>query len=44
MPVMAKPEDLARLQRASPEEVDEQFLRLMILHHQGAVEIAEAVL
>lgn len=44
MPGMATPQDLARLQGASPEEADEQFLRLMIPHHQGAVEMAEAVL
>jgi uncharacterized protein (DUF305 family) len=44
MPGMASPEDLARLQQASSEEADEQFLRLMIPHHQAAVEMAEAVL
>jgi hypothetical protein len=41
---MATPEDLARLQQASPEEADEQFLRLMIPHHQAAVAMAEAIL
>ena len=44
MPGMATPQDLARLQGASPEEADEQFLRLMIPHHQAAVAMAEAVL
>ena len=44
MPGMATPQDLARLQGASPEEADEQFLRLMIPHHQAAVVMAEAVL
>ena len=44
MPGMATPEDLARLQQASPEEVDEQVLRLMIPHHQAAVVMAEAIL
>ncbi len=44
MPGMASPEALARLQQASSEEADEQFLRLMIPHHQAAVAMAEAVL
>ncbi len=44
MPGMAAPKDLARLQSASPEEVDEQFLRLMIPHHQAALTMAEAAL
>lgn len=44
MPGMATPQDLARLHQASPEEADEQFLRLMIPHHQAAVVMAEAVL
>lgn len=44
MPGMATPEELARLQQASPEEADELFLRLMIPHHQAAAEMAEAVL
>jgi uncharacterized protein (DUF305 family) len=44
MPGMAAPEELARLHQASPEEADEQFLRLMIPHHQAGVEMAEAVL
>jgi uncharacterized protein (DUF305 family) len=44
MPGMAKPEDLARLHQASPEEADEQFLRLMIPHHRAAIPMAEAVL
>jgi uncharacterized protein (DUF305 family) len=44
MPGMAAPEDLARLQQASSGEADEQFLRLMIPHHQAAIPMAEAVL
>jgi uncharacterized protein (DUF305 family) len=44
MPGMAAPRELARLQSASPEEVDEQFLRLMIPHHQAALTMAEAAL
>src|SRR5919199_1573379 len=44
MPGMAKPQDLARLHQASPQEADEQFLRLMIPHHQSAVVMANAVL
>ena len=44
MPGMASPKDLALLQQAPPEEADAQFLRLMIPHHQAAVEMAEAAL
>jgi uncharacterized protein (DUF305 family) len=44
MPGMATPEELAHLHQASPEEADEQFLRLMIPHHQAAVVMAEAIL
>lgn len=44
MPGMATPEDLARLHQVSAEEADEQFLRLMIPHHQAAIPMAEAVL
>jgi uncharacterized protein (DUF305 family) len=44
MPGMAAPEDLARLQQASSQDADEQFLRLMIPHHQAAIPMAQAVL
>jgi uncharacterized protein (DUF305 family) len=44
MPGMASSEEIDRLNQASPEEVDEQFLRLMIRHHQGALPMAEAIL
>lgn len=44
MPGMASAEELAQLQNASPEEVDAQFLRLMIPHHQGALPMAQAIL
>ena len=44
MPGMAAPEELDRLQRASPEEADVLFLQLMIPHHEAALPMAEAVL
>lgn len=44
MPGMATQEEIARLREMPPEEMDEQFLRLMIPHHQAAVPMAEAVL
>ncbi len=44
MPGMASPEEIERLQNASPEEADKMFFRLMIPHHQAAVPMAEAVL
>ena len=44
MPGMAGPEELDRLQRASPEEADVLFLQLMIPHHEAALPMAEAVL
>ena len=44
MPGMASPEEIERLQNASPEEADKMFFRLMIPHHQAAVPMAEAVI
>jgi copper transport protein len=44
MPGMASPEELDRLQRASPEEADVLFLQLMIPHHEAALPMAEAIL
>jgi uncharacterized protein (DUF305 family) len=44
MPGMATPEEIDRLKDAPPEEADEQFLWLMIRHHRGAIQIAEAIL
>ena len=44
MPGMASPEEIERLQKASPEEADKMFFRLMIPHHQAAVPMAEAVI
>ena len=44
MPGMASPEEIERLQNASPGEADKMFFRLMIPHHQAAVPMAEAVI
>lgn len=44
MPGMASPEEIGRLQEASPEEADGLFLRLMIEHHRAAVPMARAAL
>ena len=44
MPGMASPEEIERLQKASSEEADKMFFRLMIPHHQAAVPMAEAVI
>ena len=44
MPGMATPEEIDRLSEAAPEEADVLFLRLMILHHQAAIPMAEAIL
>lgn len=42
MPGMAGPDDLARLQRSRGTEQEVLFLRLMIRHHEGAVEMVHA--
>ena len=44
MPGMASPEEIERLQQASPEEADRLYLRLMIPHHRAAVPMAQAAL
>jgi len=44
MPGMAGPEEIDDLRNASPKEADVLFLRLMILHHEAAVPMAQAVL
>jgi hypothetical protein len=41
---MASPEEIGRLQDASGAARDEQFMRLMIPHHQAGVVMAEAIL
>lgn len=44
MPGMASPEQIERLQTASPAEADKMFFQLMIPHHQAAVPMAEAAM
>lgn len=44
MPGLATPEQVARLTAASGVDAERIFLTLMIAHHRGAVEMAEAVL
>ncbi|MFF2493667.1 DUF305 domain-containing protein [Agromyces sp. NPDC058064] len=44
MPGLATPEQVAELRTLSGVEAEVRFLELMIAHHQGAVDMAEAVL
>lgn len=44
MPGMATPEEVSTLETLPPDEADEQFLRLLIPHHEAAIPMAEAVL
>jgi uncharacterized protein (DUF305 family) len=44
MPGMATPEEINDLRNLPAGEVDRQFLRLMIPHHQAAIPMAQAVL
>ena len=44
MPGMATPEQMAELSAAAGVEAERIFLRLMIAHHRGALEMSEAVL
>ncbi len=41
---MATREQLNALEDSSPPETEKQFLRLMISHHQGGAEMAQAIL
>jgi uncharacterized protein (DUF305 family) len=44
MPGLATPEQVASLKAATGVEAERIFLTLMIAHHQGGVEMAQAVL
>lgn len=44
MPGLATPEQIAEVQAATGVEAERRFLELMIAHHRGAVEMADAVL
>lgn len=44
MPGLATDEQLAALQDASGVDAERQFLTLMIAHHQGGIEMADAIL
>ena len=44
MPGLATAEDIAALTAASGIEAEQEFLFIMIAHHQGAIDMAEAVL
>ncbi len=44
MPGMASPQEIDRLSKIPPERADVLFLRLMILHHQAAIPMSEAIL
>jgi uncharacterized protein (DUF305 family) len=44
MPGLATPERVAELRAATGVEAERQFLELMIAHHEGAVEMADAAL
>lgn len=44
MPGLATPEQITALQGASGRELDRLFLELMIAHHRGAIDMAEALL
>ena len=44
MPGLATPEQMAQLRSLEGVEAERMFLELMIAHHQGAVEMAEAVI
>jgi uncharacterized protein (DUF305 family) len=41
-PGMATAEEMDRLKRASGREFDRRFLSMMIRHHQGAIQLAQA--
>jgi len=44
MPGMATPEDLSHLDQLTGTAADDEFLRLMILHHRGGIAMAQAAL
>lgn len=44
MPGLATPEQIAELESLTGVEAERKFLELMIAHHQGAIEMGEAVL
>lgn len=44
MPGLATPEQIAELKTLTGEDAEVYFLQLMIAHHKGAVEMAEALL
>jgi len=44
MPGMASPQEIDLLYKASPEQADRLFFRLMIAHHEAAIPMAEAIL
>ncbi len=44
MPGMATPEQMSALSAAAGVEAERVFLRLMIAHHRGAIEMSEALL
>lgn len=44
MPGMATPEEMSALSAAAGAEAERVFLRLMIAHHRGAVEMSDAVI
>ena len=44
MPGMASDADIARLSELSGVEAERLFLQLMIAHHRGGVEMAEAAI
>jgi uncharacterized protein (DUF305 family) len=44
MPGMASPQEIDRLYHLPPDRADVLFLRLMIVHHQAAIPMSEAIL
>jgi uncharacterized protein (DUF305 family) len=44
MPGMASPEELASLRTLPVDEMNKEFLRLMIAHHEAGIEMAQAIL
>ena len=44
MPGMATPDEIDRLSQLLPDRADVLFLRLMIVHHEAAIQMAQAVL